>query len=119
MVTLPGMTTSKPPSPSSDIHSLLAEFDASGQSAAAFARARGLAVWKLRYALSRRANPRPRSRSKDTPRPVLVPVSLVESEVSSAPAPLELLLAGGHRLRIPADFDPEFLRRVVGALARC
>lgn len=119
MVTLPVMNTPKPPTPSPDIQSLLAEFDASGQSAAAFARARGLAVWKLRYALSRRANPRLRSNAKVASRPVLVPVSLVESKPAAAPAPLELLLAGGHRLRIPVDFDPEFLRRVVGALARC
>jgi hypothetical protein len=32
---------------------------------------------------------------------------------------LELLLAGGHRLRIDADFDAALLRRVVEALASC
>ena len=46
---------------SSYIKILLSEFDASGQDAASFARARGIAAWRLRDALDRRAGkPRPK-----------------------------------------------------------
>jgi PAT family beta-lactamase induction signal transducer AmpG len=49
------MSTSTPSRSSSpDIQTLLAEFDASGQSAASFARSRGLPSWKLYHALNRR-----------------------------------------------------------------
>lgn len=40
-----------------------------------------------------------------------------EVEVApSGPEPLELVLVGGHRLRIPVYFDPGSLRRVLAAL---
>jgi transposase len=111
------MNTPQPPILSPDTQALLTEFNASGESAARFARSRGVAMRKLRYALSRRAGPRPRSRSKAITRPDLVPVQIIEPTPATGTAPLELLLAGGHRVRISADFDAELLRRVVGALS--
>jgi hypothetical protein len=99
---------------------MLAEFDASGESAAAFARARGIPTWKIYHALSRRSGKaRPRGGAAKAAQPALVPVRVVESAPTSSPAPLELVLAGGHLLRIGADFDAELLRKLLGALARC
>lgn len=115
------MSTSASSIPSTpDIKSLLAEFDASGQSVAAFARSRGIATWKLYHAVSRRSGKLRRRRgAAHHDQPVLLPVRVVETQ-SAKPSPgLELLLAGGHRLLISTDFDAELLRRVLGALASC
>lgn len=115
------MNTPSLPTSSSAIRLLLPEFDASGQSAAAFARARGIAVWRLHYALSRRSGkPRPPARpTRPSPRRTFIPVHVVDSTSPTVVTPLELVLAGGHRLRISAEFDADHLRRVVGALSRC
>lgn len=115
------MSTSTPPSPSSpDINVLLSEFDASGQSAAAFARSRGIPTWKLYNALTRRSGKLRRSRAAARGnQPALLPVRVIDANPSKSPAPLELMLAGGHRLLISADFDAELLRRVLGVLAQC
>jgi len=115
------MSNSTPSSPSSpDINSLLAEFDASGQSAAAFARSRGIASWTLYNALTRRSGKARRARGASRRnQPALLPVRVVDASPAKSPAPLELMLAGGHRVLISADFDAELLRRVVGALAQC
>jgi hypothetical protein len=115
------MNTATPPNaPPTDIACILADFDSSGQSTAAFARSRGIAVWRLRYALARReGRPRAAAARRQAPRPTFVPVELVDSIAPTPPAPLELLLASGHRVQIRGDFDPKLLRRVVEALARC
>lgn len=106
--------------PPIDIKLLLTDFDRSGQSAVAFARSRGVAVWRLRYALARReGKPRAAAARKPAPRTTFVPVELVDSPVPVPPAPLELLLVSGHRLQIRGDFDPKLLHRVVEALTRC
>lgn len=107
--------------PSVDFPSLLAEFDASGQSAAAFARSHGLAPWRLYHALSRRkARAQSAEARASAPRPAMLPVRVVPDTVAArAGSSLELELAGGHRLRIGRDFDAELLRRVLGALSRC
>jgi hypothetical protein len=104
-------TPSSRPAPL-DIASLLADFDASGQTAAAFARLRGIRTWRLYHALNRR---RGRVRSRRA-KPAFAAVSVVEPAAVSTPSSLELLLAGGHRLRIGSDFDAALLRRVVEAL---
>ena len=102
-----------------EIQALLAECDASSQSPARCAQARGIAVWRLRYALDRRAGqPRP-AVVKKPPRTALLPIELVDSAPARSAPSVEVLLAGGHRLQVSADCDPELLRRVVGALARC
>lgn len=107
-------TPSSRPAPL-DISSLLADFDVSGQSAAAFARSRGLRTWRLYHALNRRSGKLRRRERKVA----FVPVKVIEPLPVSSPSSLELLLAGGHRLRIGTDFDAALLRRVVEALATC
>jgi hypothetical protein len=124
VVTLTVMKPTPTSISSSDIQSLLSDFDASGQDAASFARARGIAVWRLRYALDRRAGkPRRQTAAKRRRPSMFIPAQLVDrappSAPPSTPSSLELLLAGGHRLRISTDFDPEHLRRVVEALSKC
>jgi hypothetical protein len=42
-------------------------------------------------------------------------VRLVDAQAANSPAPPELLLAGGHRLLIGADFDAAALHRSLGA----
>jgi hypothetical protein len=103
-----------------DIKSLLAEFDASGLHAAAFARSKGLPPWKLYGALQRRGGKgRARHVRARAEQPALLPVHIVESKPASERSGLELLLAGGHRLWIGPDFDAKLLRRVLEALATC
>lgn len=104
-------TPSSRPAPL-DIASLLADFDASGQSAAAFARSRGIRTWRLYHALNRRSGKLRRRACKAA----FVPVKVVEPLPIASPRSLELLLAVGHRLRIGSDFDAALLRRVVEAL---
>jgi len=113
------ITSSRPQSV--DVPKLLAEFDASRQTPAAFARSRGLAPWRVYNALRRRkAITRPAAAGVDAARPALLPVRVVaDSAGTRASSGLEIELAGGHRLRIGADFDAALLRRVLGALARC
>lgn len=113
------MNTSKTGGNSID-EALLAEFDASGESAAGFARRRGIAAWRMYYALDRRAGRR-RSRPAraKSAAATLLPVRLVRDESKSTASALEIELVGGHRLRVGADFDAALLRRVLGALERC
>ena len=116
------MSTSTSGSPSPiDFGSLLAEFDASGQSAAAFARLRGVAPWRIYHALNRRKG---RTRRRPNPpvaaRPTFVPVHVTpDAAPTRTVGTLEIELAGGHRLRIGPDFDAVLLRRVLAELAQC
>jgi len=115
-------TAASSPSPdyAPDIEALLVEFDSSGQSAASFARAKGLPSWKLYSALNRRrGKKRARSLGPVRDKPELIPVRIVAAAASSSAKSLELLLASGHRVLVPADFDELSLRRLVGALTRC
>jgi hypothetical protein len=116
------MNTITPPRPESvDLPTLLAEFDASRQTPAAFARSRGLAPWRVYNALNRRkALARRAAVGTSATRPALLPVRVVaNAPTTRTTSGLEIELAGGHRLRIGADFDADLLRRVLGALARC
>jgi hypothetical protein len=102
----------------SDISALLDELACSGQSTASFARAHGLPPWKLYQALRQRQ--RKAQRSVKAPVTVLgdlVAVHLAPASVASAP--IELVTAGGLRLRVPPDFDEVHLRRLLGALVGC
>lgn len=115
------MSNSTPSSPTAiDIQGFLVEFDFSGQSAAAFARSKGLAPWKLYNALGRRSGKvrslRAAGRAK---RNALLPVHMIDAPSAKPPSAMELVLAGGHRLLIGADFDALTLRRLVEALAQC
>jgi hypothetical protein len=53
---------------------------------------------------------------RDAQRPAFVPVTVVGEEDAAAGALLELELAGGRRLRVPADFDAVTLRRLLAVL---
>ena len=94
----------------SDVDTVLADLAASGMSTAAFARKHGLSASKL-YRLQARANSK-----RD--RGALVPLR-VSKRAAPMGAPLELVLSGGQRLLIRADFDEAALRRLMGVLARC
>jgi hypothetical protein len=84
------------------------------------ARAKGLPVWKMYSALDRRrGKARARSSNPRRDKPALIPVRVIAAAASSPPKPLELTLASGHRVLVPADFDELALRRLIGALARC
>jgi hypothetical protein len=106
--------------PPIDIPTLLSAFDASGQSAAAFARSRGVPAWKIYWALQRRSGKvrarRPIARAQSS---ALLPVRVVLDKPEAPSAQLELLLAGGHRVLLKPDFDPLILRRLLEALAPC
>jgi len=93
---------------------LLAELERSNLSTAAFARERGLPPWKLYNALAARVS----KRKKPAKQSDLVPVT-VKPERGAQVAPLELKLTSGHRLLVPADFDEQALRRLMGVLAGC
>lgn len=88
-----------------DAERVLAAWRESALSGAAFAR---------RHGLSRARLIRWRDRLKGTT-PRFHPVRIVGGEpVSSATTRvLELELRGGRRIRVPADFDPELLERLV------
>ena len=116
---LPCMTKSSTPDTppegrASSTDELLAELTASGLSTAAFARSRGLPPWKLYNALQVRA----RRAAKKSQSTAVIPVRVTEQRQLRS-IPLELLLAGGHRLLVPEDFDADALRRLMGALAGC
>lgn len=101
-------TDTKAVAPPLDMNELLESLDVSGMTTAAFARANGIPSWKLYNAL--------RSRAKKGQS--LVPVLIRQAQPASS-GPLELALASGHRLCIPADFDEQALRRLMGVLAGC
>ena len=96
------------------IEQLLQELSASGLSTAAFARANGVPPWKLYNALrvqTRRVTKKPKSTA-------LIPVR-VKNSAPSPESSFEVVLAGGHRVVVPENFDADALRRLMGALAGC
>jgi hypothetical protein len=103
-----------------DSRALLTEFDSSGLSAAAFARSKGLPSWRIYNALQKRSGKvRARRLAARAQSNALLPVHVIEARQSPQPAAIELLLPGGHRVVIGADFDAVTLRRLLGALAQC
>jgi hypothetical protein len=113
-----------PSSPSSappiDFKVLLAEFDASGLRAAAFARSRGIASWRLYHALRRRSGVVERRRGVARAKAAaLLPVHVIDTKPASQPYALELVVAGNHRVLISPGFDAQTLRRLIEALAPC
>lgn len=114
------MSDTPSPSPSPiDIQALLAEFDSSGQSAGAFARSRGIAPWRIYNALQRRSGKVRARRRRPAGDRALVPVHVVEPKAARAPAGLELVLAGGHRVILGPDFDIATMRRLFQAVGPC
>ncbi len=99
---------------SATIAELLAELATSSLSTSAFARSRGVPPWKLYNALRSRGI----RRGQEPRKSALVPIVLKETTPERC-APLELELAGGHRILLPADFDEQTLRRLMVTLAGC
>lgn len=83
---------------------LVDSWKSSGQSPAAFCRARGMAAWKLTY-----------WRSVAEARPS-VGSGFVELAAAAHGCGLELRLRDGVRVAVEAGFDPVLLRAVVEAL---
>jgi hypothetical protein len=103
-----------------DLQTLLIAFDASGQSAAAFARSNGLPPWKMYGALQRRSGKvRTRRNAARAGQPALLPVRVVETTPTNQLAAIELVLTGGHRVLLRPDFDALTLRRLLEALPPC
>ena len=113
-MTNPKTTETAPEACASSTAQLLSDLAASGLSTAAFARSRGIPPWRLYNALQVRA----RRAAKKSQRSALIPVRVKGPRRTHA-SPFELVLAGGHRLRVPEDFDADALRRLMGALAGC
>lgn len=98
---------------------------ASGLTAGEFAseigvNARTLTYWKWKLASRLGADGRPGRRGQREISPTFVEVmaaaaSAVSSDGAASEA-LEVVLEGGIRVRVPARFDAEALRRVVAAL---
>jgi transposase-like protein len=95
--------------------SLLAEQERSGLSVAAFARRRGLRGWVL-YDWKRRLRSE-RKGARSEPTPSFAPVRLIAGPATSRS--LEVALRSGIKLSIPAGFDEDELRRLVGVLESC
>ena len=119
------MSTSISSSPSPiDIQGLLTEFDSSGQSAAAFARSKGLAPWKIYNALQRRSgNLRARRRRSRPEKSALLPVRFVDANAGTLPGPLEHLryvLRFLKRLHaVEQNASGQILERKIEVLEEC
>ena len=97
----------------------------SGLTAAEFAaeigvNARTLTYWKWKLGSERSGEKRGQKRHRSEIAPTFVevvprPVSVAPPEVSPSDA-IEVVLDSGIRVRVPARFDAEALRRVVAAL---
>lgn len=87
----------------------LQEWRRSGLSVAAFCRGRGLAENRF-YAWRRILAQR------DAEQATFVPVRLMAENSSAQDGILEVVLAGGRRLRVPRAFDAATLRQVLAVL---
>ena len=88
----------------------------SGAKARVFAQEHGITAWTLYYwrkRLAREERPA-RRRRRSTPRVRLAPVQLVASDGNGHD--LEVMLAGGDRIRVPVGISPETLRCVIQVL---
>ena len=83
---------------------LIAEQEASGQKVRPFCRARGVGEHSFYHW---------RKRVQENP---AVRFAVLETKVTSAEFPLELVLSGGERLRIGAGVDAALLRLVLDAV---
>ena len=92
---------------------VLERWASSGKSLAEFARGEGLQVQRLA---------RWRARLDVRPVPALVPVRVIGTDLPQRPGaheavdPIEILLPSGACVRVPADFDPGALHRVLVVL---
>jgi hypothetical protein len=89
----------------------LARGEQCGWSLSELARRSGQPAWKLRWWQKRRD----RARAAAAPANAFVTVELTDS-TASPPTSLEVTTPSGHRVSVPAGFDPEHLRRLLQAL---
>jgi hypothetical protein len=89
---------------------LACAWERSGESRRRFAARHGLTLWQLDY-WKRQARATP-----DAATVAFAPVHVVDSPTARSGAGLELQLASGDRLFIPADASPDLVRAVVTAL---
>jgi hypothetical protein len=87
---------------------------ASGQTARAYCLRHGLAESAFHY-WRRTIAVRDREARRAPPVPAFVPV-VVAGRSSPADAPIDIRLAGGHRVRVRAGCDRELLAAVLGLL---
>ena len=88
----------------------------SGATARAFAQEQGITPWTLYYWRKQLANQeRPTGRRRRSRRFTLAPVHVVAS-ADGGGDDLEVILAGGDRVRVPGGVSVDTLRRVVQAL---
>jgi len=100
-----------------EILELVGEYERSGLTQQAFADRIGVSLGSVSNWLRRARNADARQPEELLPAPSrLIPVTLR----STAPPPFELVTPGGATLRIPPDFDPTALERLLPLLLdRC
>ncbi len=95
---------------------LLRQWQRSGQTGRDFCADHGLSepsFYGWRREIARRDQERRQSpAAQPTPLPAFVPVAVA----TEAAAPLEVVLAGGRRLRVAAGFDADLLRQLLRVL---
>jgi hypothetical protein len=87
--------------------------EASGQTARAYCRRHGLAETAFRY-WRRTIADRDREARRSAPVAAFVPVTVVGPP--AAGSPIDIRLAGGHRVRVRAGCDRDLLAAVLGLL---
>jgi hypothetical protein len=110
------MPQGKPRDPRKEQHwrRLIDQWQASGLSVRAFRERQHLAVPSF-YAWRRTLRQRDGSAGPVSPRVTFLPVH-VRPDERDAPPPLEVVLANGHRLRIPPGYDDTQLRQLLRTL---
>jgi hypothetical protein len=89
---------------------VLAAYRASGLSLKAFARHTGLSARRVRGWRARMPAPLPSAGA------TFLPVEVVPATAPAGPA-LEVVVAGGHVVRVPREFDAATLTRLLAVLA--
>jgi len=90
---------------------LVRQWETSSESREVFARRHGLTIGRFDY-WKRRV----REAAADAPRVTFAPVQVIEDSAPRGAAPIELVLASGERLVIPAGVDSDQVRMVLAAL---
>ena len=100
---------------------LVQQWKESGKGAREFARESGVTPWVLYYwrqRASQNATTRPRKRRSRSVRAArLMPVRVIRESVDSGE--LEVILATGDRVRVPANASLERLHRVLQVVKQC
>ena len=89
--------------------------EASGQTARAYCRQHGLAETAFHY-WRRTIAERDRQAGRSAPTPAFVPVIVADRSPVAGATPIDVRLAGGHRVRVRAGCDLELLATVLALL---